>query len=329
VIEPPLGSPAGRGRRKLAWAAVLLGLFALALIALARTWPQARPALMRLSAGSVGLALLAVLAGLFTSFLGWRAVLADVGGRLPVAGGLRVFFLGQLAKYLPGSVWPAVAQMELGREYKVPRRVSAAAVSIFMLLILATALLVAAVSLPLLGPAAWHRYWRTLVVLPVAVAVLYPPALNRLVALALRLLRREPMPSPMSLAGIARAAGWSLVTWGLWGVHVWILAIGVGASGPSLLWQATGAFAAAWALGFLLVLVPAGAVVRDAALIVLLRPSMTTGQATVVALASRLLLTVGDLGWGLIAVLAERRRRPGRDGRLPIGRAPDGYGTGD
>jgi hypothetical protein len=167
------------------------------------------------------------------------------------------------------------------------------------------------------------------VALPVAVAVLHPPVLNRLVALALRLLRREPMPSPMSLAGIARAAGWSLVTWGLWGVHVWILAIGVGASGPSLLWRATGACAAAWALGFLLVLVPAGAVVRDAALIVLLRPSLTTGQATVVALASRLLLTVGDLGWGLIALLAERRRRPGRGGQVPIGRAPDGYGTGD
>jgi hypothetical protein len=77
--------------------------------------------------GSLGLALLTVLAGLFTSFLGWRAVLADYGGRLPLAGGLRVFFLSQLGKYLPGSIWPAVAQMELGREYKVPRRVSAAA----------------------------------------------------------------------------------------------------------------------------------------------------------------------------------------------------------
>jgi hypothetical protein len=45
VIGPPLGSPARRGRRHLARAAVLLGLFAFALVALARTWPQARPAL--------------------------------------------------------------------------------------------------------------------------------------------------------------------------------------------------------------------------------------------------------------------------------------------
>jgi hypothetical protein len=304
-------------------------LFAFAAVALARSWPEVRPALAHLSVASIGLAMLTVMAGLFTSFLGWRAVLADYGGRLPVAGGLRVFFLGQLGKYLPGSVWPAVAQMELGREYKVPRRVSAAAVAIFMLLVVGTGLLLAAVSLPLLGPAAFDRYWWMLAVLPVAVAVLCPPVLNRLVALTLRLLRREPMPSPVSVAGIARAAGWSLVTWALWGVHIWILGMGVGAGGPSLLWRATGAFAAAWTLGFVLVLVPAGAVVREAALIVLLRPGMTAGQATVVALASRLLLTVGDLGWGLIALLAERRRRQDGDGPVPIGHGPDRVGRTD
>jgi uncharacterized membrane protein YbhN (UPF0104 family) len=326
VLAPP---PGRRGRRNLLRAAVLLCFFAFAAVALARSWPEVRPALAHLSVASIGLATLAVLAGLFTSFLGWRAVLAEYGGKLPLAGGLRVFFLGQLGKYLPGSVWPAVAQMELGRGYRVPRRVSAAAVAIFMLLILGTGLLVAAVSLPLLGPAALPQYWWTLAALPVAVAVLYPPVLNRLVALTLRLLRREPMPSPLSVAGIARAGGWSLAAWGLWGVHIWILGVGVGAGGPGLLWRATGAFAAAWTLGFVLVLVPAGAVVREAALIVLLRPGMSAGQATVVALASRVLLTVGDLGWGLIALLAERRRRRGRGGPVPIGRGPDRVGTED
>jgi uncharacterized membrane protein YbhN (UPF0104 family) len=326
--SPVLAPPPGRRRRgTLLRAAALLCFLAFAAVAMARSWPEVRPALAHLSVASIGLATLTVLAGLFTSFLGWRAVLAGYGGRLPLAGGLRVFFLGQLGKYLPGSVWPAVAQMELGREYRVPRRVSAAAVAIFMLLILGTALLVVAASLPLLGPAALRRYWWTLPALPVAVAVLYPPVLNRLVALTLRLLRREPMPSPLPVAGIARAGGWSLFTWGLWGVHIWILAVGVGAGGPSLPWRATGAFAAAWALGFVLVLVPAGAVVREAALIVLLRPGMTAGQATVVALASRLLLTVGDLGWGLIALLAERRRQLGRDRTVPAGQAPDRVGT--
>ena len=315
TITPP---PGHRGRHHLVRAVVLLCFFAFAVVAVTRSWPEVRPALAQLSVPSVGAAVLTILAGLFTSFLGWRAVLADHGSRLPVAGGLRVFFLGQLGKYLPGSVWPAVAQMELARDYKVPRRVAASAVAIFMVVVVGTALLVAAASLPLLGPDALRRYWWTMAVLPVAVVLLYPPVLNRLVARTLRLLRQAPMPSPVSASGIARAAGWSLVTWGLWGIHIWILALGVGAGGANLIGRATGAFAVAWTLGFVLVLVPAGAVVREAALIVLLRPGMTTGQATAIALASRLLLTMGDLGWGLIALLAERRRRSGSDGPLAV-----------
>jgi hypothetical protein len=38
-----------------------------------------------------------------------------------VPGTARILFLGQLGKYLPGSVWPVLAQMELGKTYRVPR----------------------------------------------------------------------------------------------------------------------------------------------------------------------------------------------------------------
>jgi uncharacterized membrane protein YuzA (DUF378 family) len=36
---------------------------------------------------------------------------------------------------------------------------------------------------------------------------------------------------------------------------------------------------------------------------------LTRPQATVVAVVSRLLFVVGDLGWGVIGLLAGRRRR--------------------
>ena len=62
-----------------------------------------------------------VLAGIYATFRSWRAVLADLGGGLPQAPAMRVFYLGQLGKYLPGTVWPAVTQMRLGRDYRVRR----------------------------------------------------------------------------------------------------------------------------------------------------------------------------------------------------------------
>jgi glycosyltransferase 2 family protein len=287
----------------------VLALFAAVLaVVLARRWNEVRPLLHSLSVAGVGLAGVAVVTGIYASFLCWRAVLTDLGSPLPLGGGMRIFFLGQLGKYLPGSLWPLLAQMELGRDYKVPRRASGAAVAIFMLLVLGTGLLVAAIALPLLGGDALHRYWWVLLVLPVAAVLLYPPMLNRGLATLLRLARREPMPNPLSLAGVLRAVTWCLVMWLLYGIHVWVLARMLGVSGVGILPRSIGAFAAAWCVGFLIVIAPAGGGAREAALIVLLGTGVGAARATVIAVVSRLLFTIGDLGWGGAAALAVRRR---------------------
>src|SRR5690242_6233908 len=92
-------------------------------LALARRWDDVRPLLDQLSpaaaAGAFGYCLL----GLVASMLAWRALLGDLGNPLPVRPATRVLFLGQLAKYLPGStVWAVLAQTELAHDYGVPRK---------------------------------------------------------------------------------------------------------------------------------------------------------------------------------------------------------------
>jgi uncharacterized membrane protein YbhN (UPF0104 family) len=297
-----------RWRNPLRLAVLVIFAAGLAVV-LARRWGEVRPLLHSLSVTGVGVAGVAVVTGIYASFLCWRAVLTDLGSPLPLGGGMRIFFLGQLGKYLPGSVWPLLAQMELGRDYKVPRRSSGAAVAIFMLLVLGTGLLVAAIALPLLGGDALHRYWWVLLLLPVAAAGLYPPVLNRGLATLLRLARREPMPNPLSLPGVLRAVGWGLAMWLLYGIHIWVLARMLGAGGVGLLPRSIGAFAAAWCVGFLVVIAPAGGGAREAALIVLLGAGVGAARATVIAVVSRLLFTIGDLGWGGAVALAVRRQQ--------------------
>jgi uncharacterized membrane protein YbhN (UPF0104 family) len=314
VVAGPERSRPGRRRsrtlRNLLRFGVLALFTAVLVLVLAGRWNEVRPLLHDLSVAGVGLAGVAVVTGIYATFLCWRAVLTDLGSPLPLGGGMRVFFLGQLGKYLPGSLWPLLAQMELGRDYKVPRRSSGAAVAIFLLLILGSGLLVAAIALPLLGEHALQRYWWALVALPVAALLLYPPLLNRLLATALRLARRDPMPNPLTLPGILRAVGWALVSWVLYGLHVWILTRMLGAGGVGMLPRSIGAFAAAWCVGFMVVIAPAGGGAREAALIVLLGTGVGAARATVVAVVSRLLFTLGDLGWGGAVALAVRRRAP-------------------
>jgi glycosyltransferase 2 family protein len=220
-----------------------------------------------------------------------------------------VFYLGQLGKYVPGTIWPAVTQMRLGRDYRVPPRASGAAFAVFMLVLVGTGLLVGLPVVPLLGRDAVDEYHWLVLVLPLFALALAPPVLNRAIALALRAIGRPPLPAPLSLAGVLRVAGWALLSWLCYGVHAYLLARSLGVEGGALLWlQCTGAFAAAFASGPLLLIVPAGAGVREAALLLLLGSTITAPRAAVIAVVSRLLFIVGDLAWAGAAVVAERRR---------------------
>ena len=290
-------------------------LLAAVMVVLSGQWSQARPLLGRLSVPSVLAAWALVAAGIYATFGCWRAALAALGVRLPHRGAMRVFYLGQLGKYVPGTIWPVVTQMRLGRDYRVPPRASGAAFVVFMLLVVGTGLLVGVPVIPLLGRGAVDGYRWLALVLPLLVLAVTPPVLNRVLGLALRLARRPPLPAPLSVPGVLRVVGWLVASWACYGVQLYLLARQLGAGGGALLWlQCTGAFAAAFAGGLLLVVAPAGAGVREAALLLLLGSTVTAPRAAVIAVVSRLLFVVGDLSWAGAAVLVGRRRRPAGSG---------------
>jgi len=307
-------APTEVSRRSRWWRVLrtaVAGAFALFIVVIvASQWREVRPLLSELSVPAVLAAAVAVLAGIFGTFLCWRAILTALGSTPPVSGGMRIFFVGQLAKYVPGAIWPAVTQMQLGRAYQVPPRASGAAVVIFLLTIFGTGLVVAVPTLPLLSSDLPAAYWLTLAVLPLAVVALLPPITNRLIGLALRLTRRPPLPQPMTLAGVLRSAGWSVVAWVAYGVQAVILVEALGTPADGRLFAIlTGAFAAAFCLQFMLPFGPAGAGVREGALILLLAATVPRPQATVFAVVSRLLFTLGDVAWSVAALLLDRRRQ--------------------
>ncbi len=321
--------------RRLAQISITLIFVGFLVRTMAGRWSEVKDVIGDLTVRALLLALLASLAAVWCSFMSWRAILADFGHAVPVSGGMRIFFVGQLGKYLPGKVWPVLTQMRLGRAYNVDGRSSAAAVLIAMLMGLGTALLVTACVLPILGDSAFQRYWWTLLVLPIAVAALWPQILNWLLNRATRLLKRDPMPEPLTASGIVQSAFWSLGTWLMYGAALWFLLLDLGSTGPDLIIRATGAFAGSWAIGFLLAISPAGVGPREVALVVLLGPAVGEPVALVAAVVSRLIITAADLVWPGIAVLIERRRQRSlspvhlSDGATPKEEQEKGTGTVD
>ncbi len=288
---------------------LVLGLGAVALV---RGGGRVLDHVDQLSFRSLLLAFLAVLGGLFANLLTWRAILTDLGSPLPLAPALRVFFLGQLGKYVPGSVWPVLAQMELGKEHGVPRSRSGAVGLLTVALCLVAGLLTAAVTLPFTSADALTQYWYAFLAVPVLGLGLVPAVANPVFDRLLRLARRGPLERGLSARGMAVALWWAFVGWVMFGVQVWVLVdvLSPGrANSAEVASLAVGAFAFAWTVGFLVVIAPAGAGVREAALVVGLSPVLDREQALLVALVSRGLMTLGDGAWALLAGVAARRHR--------------------
>ena len=98
--------------------AVALGLLAWAVIA---EWDEVSAALSSLSWGAIVGAGLAATLALGVNALSWREVMVSVGLEASVPSALRVFLLSQVGKYVPGSVWPVLAQAEFARDHGVTR----------------------------------------------------------------------------------------------------------------------------------------------------------------------------------------------------------------
>ena len=277
---------------------------ALGSYAIAAQWGQVSRSIDRMGLLTVALALVSVLLGLLMSMQAWRALLAGLGSPLPAPGAARILFLGQLGKYLPGSVWPVLAQMELGKTYRVPRHRSASASVLFMLLALLTGLLTTLVMLPFIGTSS---YLWALAITPVLLACLHPRVLNKLLSRLLRLAKQPPLEHPLSGRTLAVALSWWFAVWICYGVQIWLLTIRLGAPIGSSLLLAVGAYAFAWSVGFIVVFVPAGVGLRDVLLVTMLSPVVGVGGATAVALLSRVLTTAGDL---LTAASAGAWRHP-------------------
>lgn len=293
-------------------ASLLVVILASCSYGLVLEWPQVHPALSRVHWYSIAGALAAAMASAGCMMLAWRRLLADLGSKLPIPVAARVTFMAQLGKYVPGGIWSLAAQVELGRDYDVPRRRGAASVIIWVAGLIAVGLLIAAICLPLAPSAIVRRYLLILAAIPVIAICLAPPILHRLLNFALKIIRQERLEQQVNWRGLGGALAWTATGWLLLGIQIWLLVADVAHDGVHSLPIALGAYALACSLAMLLVVFPSGIGAREVILVAALAPVLPAGAALAVALVARVVTTVSDLAWGGIALVLAQSVRYGR-----------------
>lgn len=314
-VEGPSG-----GRRKLVTRlSTLLGLIvgavtcAFVVNELASEWSRVREAVSDASpvwilVGFAGCAL-----GMTSIGWAWADVLALVGA--PVARGrvLAWYFVGELGKYLPGGVWPVLGRGELARRGGVAGPRAYASVALSLVTLYLAAMLVAVGLLPFAlgsggagddGPGATALL---LLLLPLGLGALHPKVLGPVLDLVRRITKRplaiDVPPWQGSVATVLRY----VPTWLLNAAGTMAVAHAVAPDEDGL---ARIAFAAtlSWIAGFLAIAVPAGAGVREAVFIA--ASGLPSGLGATVAVATRVLFILVDLGGAAISAPFVRRGAP-------------------
>ncbi|WP_426241405.1 lysylphosphatidylglycerol synthase domain-containing protein [Nocardioides sp. LHG3406-4] len=269
-------------------------------------WQEIGDALAETGPARLCGAVLGALAGLALTGVLWRNLLSAVGSRVDLRGAGAVFFVGQLGKYVPGSVWSFAAQAQLGRRYGVPVRSSVTASALFLVLHTFSGLSLGGV---LAAGGAIHidlgRAW-LLLLAGAATAALAPPVLRFLGD------RMSGAEVPMSLTAVDLVRSLALMTgtWACYGACLWVL-VPSASLAPEDVLTAVAAFALAHAAGVMLVLAPAGLGAREAVLVALLSPVVGVPAAAAAALLARAAHTFADfaLAAGAAASAARTRAR--------------------
>ena len=269
---------------------------------------EARAFAWRLHWGWLGLALCAGLAALLVTARLWVALLRPLGGSLRTGEAMAAWMGSNLGRYLPGKIWQLTGIAAYLRARGDSGAAALGASLALQAVVLASG---AAVGLATLGALAlggaepWALGLAGLVVL----AALHPAVLGLLVRIGARALGEAAPAGSLGGRDLARAGLVALAMWGLYGVGFWALVRGLTpVPGPGLV-TSTGVFAAAYVVGYLVLIAPGGLFVREGAVAALLGSvaGLPLGAAAGIAVAARLWTTAAELGaFGLTAPLGLR-----------------------
>lgn len=269
-----------RGSIALRWAFVVA-------VAVGAWWswrnsgPELSAAVRSIGAPRAAAATVMVLAGLGLTGAVWTTALRSFGEIGSTRASAASFFVAQLGKYVPGSIWSFAAQGVLAKNQGVSARTSVAAAVLFLGVHTATGLL-------LVGVAGWWTLlprWIALLSLAASVVGLAPATYRFL--------------GPR-LAGadcrwdMRRSAAGALVMTSVWCAYGGALL--VLSPPPDLVRGLTVAcaFVIAFAVGVLVPVAPAGLGAREGVLVALLAPVLGLGPAGALAILARLVHTLAD-----------------------------------
>ena len=230
----------------------------------------------------------------------WYLITLKLGIALSLRETLEGWFYSQLGKYLPGKVW-----ILLGRFYCYESKGRSKRIISIALYLETVTLLIAAGLLSLLalvsfrgeGPLnAGNQLWGVVSFLAFALFFSHPRILERLLNGVLVRLKREPFSLSISYFNVLRFTFLSIIVWLVGGIGFYVFVDSIFPVPFTHFMFLTGALALSSTLGLLALFAPSGLGVREGVLVYLLTFIMPGSVAVIISVATRLWMTLIEIG---------------------------------
>jgi uncharacterized membrane protein YbhN (UPF0104 family) len=264
---------------------------------LATQWDKVEPRLSHIQFGWqwLGAATILVLVAYALLIEGWRRVLGAWDSPLPFSQAARIWFLSNLGKYVPGNIWSLTAMGMMARGRGLSALAAAGSSVIMQTVSLATgAAIVMVTGATLLGkPVLVGVSAVVLVVVLLSAPRLLPP----LAVWIGSLIGRDILPPTVPASSIWTAAIASTLSWLLYGLAFQLFVRGLLGASPGEISSYIAVYTAAYLLGFISPIAPAGLGVREFTLAAFMTQLGLANEAdaALVAIAARLWLTIVEL----------------------------------
>ena len=233
-------------------------------------------------------------AGGFAIALGWNLILRVLGGKLGHKRALKIFFLTDLAKYVPGKVWTMVGKVYLCKKEGVPVAITSTSVVIQPVIQVVSGLLVFLLSLPFWTETSdfINNFYFFFLLIPVGLLLLHPAVMAKPLNFLLIKLKQKPVNLNIKYRSILLILLLWCGFWVLTGITYYLLIVSVHPFPISRLPVTMGIFSIAGVSQFL---TPSGIGVLEGVLTLLLGLYFPVPVAILIALLARVWKTVTEL----------------------------------
>lgn len=290
--------------------ALLAGLAGVFVVrTLVAQWDEVRDSLDNARAGWLVVAGLLAAGGMTAIAFPWRRAVRLLGGEMATSETVARYYLGEIGKYLPGGVWPVVGRGELARRAGVPRGAAYGSVALSLAALYLSAMFLVVLGLPaILGEGDPGGHLWVVALLPLGVLALHHKVLERAKGMVERARGRSLTLTIPAWRDTLVLIGLYVPAWLLIGSATWAVARGLGQDVGWL--EVAPAAVLSWVVGFVLVPVPGGVGVREAAFIAA-AGALDGGVGAAVAVVARALFVLVDAVGAAVASGWLARRRVG------------------